>query len=124
MDACIDLEPILTVSREEVVLSLVQMCRDKGRGDEAIDPVPAAIRSGGTDPAKHVVQSQLGEPMVKTLATYTGGKDAHEKAGLILSLIAGFDVGRRIIGVDAMQASRNEALRPYLTDAIGVILKG
>lgn len=124
MDACIDLKPILTGSREEVVLSLVQICLDKGNGTESFDPVLAAIRSGGTDPAKSVVQSQLGEPMVQTLATYIGGKDARQKAGLILSVVAGFEVGRCIIGVDAMQASQNEVLRPYLTDAIGVILNG
>ena len=39
-------------------------------------------------------------------------------------IAAGFDVGRRIMGVEAMQASQNAALRPHLTAAIRTILEG
>ena len=124
MDACIDLGPVLEGTPDEAVLNLVEICLSKGEAASDFDPVLAAIRSGGTEPAKDVVQSQLGEPMVATLAAYIGGDDAQEKAGLMLSIVAGFDVGRRIIGAEAMQASQNPALRPHLTAAIRAVLEG
>ena len=124
MDACIDLEPILKGAPAEAVQNLVAICLDKGATNLEFDPVLAAIRSGGTDPAKDVVRTQLGEPMVATLAAYIGGQDAQEKAGLILSIVAGFDVGRRIIGVDAMQSDRNLTLQRHLKAAIAAVLIG
>ena len=124
MDACIDLGPVLAGTPDEAILNLVEICLSKGEAALDFDPVLAAIRSGGTEPAKDVVRSQLGEPMVATLAAYIGGDDAPQKAGVILSIVAGFDVGRRIMGVEAMQASQNAALRPHLTAAIRAVLEG
>ncbi len=120
---CVDFGPLLALPREQFAEAVADHILGKQKHPDTPDPMFVALRSSTSPDATRVVREELSDRMTEALATYLGGGDAaQEMAALILSLMAGFDVGRHLIGNAALEASRNDRLRPRLAAAIGALL--
>jgi len=122
MEGCFDLRPLKGVSRDQLVTALIDIALAKADHRTGFDPMVVAIKSSGSAEAHAVIRRTLGNPMVKDLAAIIGGPQAHQRAGLLLSLVSGVFVGRVSVGADALARQEDEALRDLLQAAMGAVL--
>ncbi|MEM8649992.1 MAG: TetR family transcriptional regulator [Pseudomonadota bacterium] len=122
MGACFDLTPLKGLSTEKMVSALVDIALEKANLGKEFDPMVVAVRSSGSSSAQGIISKQLGNPMVEELASIIGGKEAQQKAGVILSMVSGIFVGRVSIGAQALSSDEDEVIRPLLTAAFHAVL--
>ncbi|MEM8836596.1 MAG: TetR family transcriptional regulator [Pseudomonadota bacterium] len=123
MEHCIDLKPLADVKADDLPAQLAKIALSKQKHPSKFDPMFAAIRSSSSEDAQQIVKEEMGNPMVAELAAQLGGKDAEIRAALILSVLAGFDVARHLIGPDALDPANDELLQPRLEAAIRAIFE-
>ncbi|NOD95398.1 TetR family transcriptional regulator [Ruegeria sp. HKCCD4884] len=122
MEECIDLAPLHGLSPNEMVEALTDIALDKADPTGGFDPMVVAIKSSGSEEAHDVIRNKLGNPMVEQLAALIGGKDADQKAGMLLSIVSGMFVGRVSVDADALSAEHDDALRTLLGQAMTAVL--
>ncbi|WP_424933058.1 TetR family transcriptional regulator [Amaricoccus macauensis] len=123
MEECLDLGALTEVADADLPAAIAEMALAKDGGASGFDAMIAAIRSSSSEAARRIVREELGEPMVAALAERLGGSDADTRAALVLSVVAGFDVSRHMICVDALDRTHDDRLRPRLQAAIAAILE-
>lgn len=77
-----------------------------------LDPTLAFVRSAGSRTVASVVNRAIEDNVVSKLATWLGGRDAEQRASLIVAHLAGFDMMRRIVHVGALAPDHLEAIAP------------
>jgi hypothetical protein len=85
---------------------------------DGYDPTFAVVRSAASPDAVPAMRAAIEDGMLSPLAAALDGADARERAGLILSLIAGYDLVARIIGVDPVADGDGTTMRRLLRDTI------
>ena len=110
MRGCFDMSDLLALPCEAFPEALAAYMVGKRKSAEEFDPMFAAIRSSTNPGILCIAREELGDTTAEALAAYLGGEDADERAALILSLMAGFDVGRHLIGNDALGFERDASL--------------
>ncbi|NOD88835.1 MULTISPECIES: TetR/AcrR family transcriptional regulator [unclassified Ruegeria] len=122
MEECIDLDPLHGLSPNEMVEALADIALGKADPTGGFNPMVVAIKSSGSEEAQDVIRNKLGNPMVEQLAALIGGKDADQKAGMLLSIVSGMFVGRVSVDADALSAEHDDALRTLLGQAMTAVL--
>ncbi len=122
MEQCIDLSALFERDISDFPSAIVDTALTKRVDPQVFDPMYAAVRSSSSEVALKIAKEQLGNPMVRELAEYLGGKDAEVRAALVLSLVAGFDIARHLIGPDALDRDNDKTLRPRLEAAVRAII--
>ena len=77
-----------------------------------LDPTLAFVRSAGSPTVASMVNKAIEANVVARLAQWLGGKDAEQRAGLIVAHLAGFDMMRRIVNVGSLGPEHLEAIAP------------
>jgi AcrR family transcriptional regulator len=124
LKGCVDFDPMLALPREHFAEALADHLLSKEKNLGAADPMYAALRSCTSPEATLIAREELSDRMTRVLAEYLGGgPQAERTAALILSLMAGFDVGRHLIGNHALEPVHDQHLRPMLAAAIRAIIE-
>ena len=80
-------------------------------GDD-LDPTLAFVRSAGNSNVNSMLSEAIERKVVAKLAGWLGGKDAEQRAALIVAHLAGFDMLRRMIDVKALAPEHLDAIAP------------
>jgi AcrR family transcriptional regulator len=120
---CLDFDPLLSLPRTDFSSALADHMLSKRKTAGEPDPMFAMLRSSTSPEATAIAREELSDRLSEALAAYLGGDAAAEKAALLLSFMAGFDVGRHLIGNTALEPSNDDRLRPMVTAAIRAILE-
>lgn len=123
MRDCIDFDSLLAVPHGDFPAALAAFMVAKRKSPDEFDAMFAAIRSATSQEALAIVREEVGDPMARALRDYLGGEKADERAALILSLMAGFDVARHVIGNDALGYENDKSLQERLAAAIEALMQ-
>ena len=85
---------------------------------EDFDPMAALVRSAGDPEIGDHVRAALAEQVIRPMTDKVSGNDAEQRAAVLLSLLAGFDLFRRAIGVDALNGANVENAQRILETSI------
>jgi len=80
------------------------------------------LRSSGNPRAAEICREQIERHQQRRLASAIDGVDAAERAAIALSLIAGFQLMRQMVGLDALDAASPGRLAALLTPALAALL--
>jgi AcrR family transcriptional regulator len=89
-------------------------------GAEDLDPFLLMLRSAGDPRAAEIIRDGIQRHVRKDLVNLLGGRDAPERAELMLSVIAGLWLMRKVIGTPALA----EADPAELAERVSRILEG
>ncbi len=103
--AAISLDALIEVERSEFGIRTAHYMATKTLGPGEFDPTLALIRSIGSPTVGRKLASAIETVVVAQLADWIGGEAAEQRAGLILSEIIGFDILRRIVGLESLAPS-------------------
>ncbi|WP_419907492.1 TetR family transcriptional regulator [Hoeflea sp.] len=95
-------------------------------GEEIGPTLLAFVRSAGSVDVRDLVSRAIHRQIVLPLAGWLGGKDAEQRAALIVAHMTGFDTLRRVVGIDSLSPEHEEAiierfakvLQGYVDDAL------
>lgn len=103
-NSAVGIHTLLAGPKETLGLQLAEYFASKERDDHQFDATIALLHSIGSQDVnrhiKHILESQF----IDRLASHIGGKRAEQRAALIISQLLGFDVLRRVLGVEALSA--------------------
>ncbi|SEM19396.1 transcriptional regulator, TetR family [Luteibacter sp. UNCMF331Sha3.1] len=80
------------------------------------------LRSSGNPRAVAICREQIERHQQRRLASTVDATDAAERAAVALSLIAGFQFMRQMVGLGALDASSPDRLAAVLTPALAALL--
>jgi hypothetical protein len=92
------------------------------RANRGFDPMLALIRTAASPSCAPALQAALDSQVIAPLASRLEGEDRHARAGLILATMAGYDLMKRIIAVDALQGGAGIHRRDHLAAALQQIV--
>ncbi|MEX0503790.1 TetR family transcriptional regulator [Alphaproteobacteria bacterium LSUCC0719] len=92
------------------------------RANRGFDPMLALIRTAASPSCAPALQAALDTQVIAPLASRLEGGDRHARAGLILATMAGYDLMKRIIAVDALQGGAGIHRRDHLAAALQQIV--
>lgn len=95
----------------------------KERVDEG-DPVLALLRSAGSPEVGPEVREALSRQVIAPIADSLGGEDAKARASMLISVLGGYDLFRRIIGLSEMNADAPEAVQSMLETTLAQLMGG
>ena len=82
------------------------------------------LRSASSERAAEIGREQIEKGHQKTLAAALRGDRAHQRAALVLSLIAGFQVMRQMIGLSALADAKPDVLIKTLAPLFQQLIDG
>ena len=80
------------------------------------------FRSTNSETAARIARERIEETHHRTARAVIGGKDAGTRAAVFLSFVAGFQMMRQMIGLEALVKADPKRLASILTPVIGAIL--
>jgi AcrR family transcriptional regulator len=86
-----------------------------GANDTPLDGFLITLRSAGSKEAAKIGRKQVTQGQLKMLASALRGPHAEERAAVILSIVAGFQAMRQMMGLPALTDAKPEVLREILT---------
>ncbi len=92
------------------------------RANRGFDPMLALIRTAASPSCAPALQAALDTQVIAPLASRLEGGNRHARAGLILATMAGYDLMKRIIAVDALQGGAGIHRRDHLAAALQQIV--
>ena len=96
----------------------------KSHEGEALDPTLATVRSLGNPNVAKMLNDTTEEVVVKKFADWLDGENTHERAALIVSHLAGFDMMRRLVGAEALSAERADTIIPLFAKTLQFYVDG
>ena len=82
------------------------------------------MRSASSEPAADIARAQIEKCYHKTLTAALSGKLAPQRAALVLSIVAGFQMMRQMIGLSALAETDSAALVSLLTPVFDRLIEG
>ena len=73
-----------------------------GTGDTPLEGFQIMLRSAGSDRAAEIAREQIELHYLRTMTTTLSGDLAAQRAGLVFAIVAGVQVMRQMIGLDAL----------------------
>ncbi len=89
-----------------------------------LDGFQMMLRSAGSERAAELAKAAIENNHYRNLAAILQGDHAPERAALILSLVAGVQIMRQMIGLDALTEADPETLSRLLEPIIEALIKG
>ena len=90
---------------------------------QGFDPTMVLLHSAPHPDAGGVLRAALAEQVASPLATWLGGPDARERAGLVVAVLFGFTLTRDVIGASVLGA-HEEVLVGHLGDVLQRLING
>ncbi len=81
------------------------------QGDD-LDPTLAFLRSAGSAVVAERLSDAVDQQVIAKLARWLGGKDAEQRAALIIAQLVGFDMLRRMVNIEALAPQHIDAVAP------------
>ena len=91
-------------------------------GATPLDGFVILFRSASSPEVAAIARDQIASIHQRNLAGALDGPDAEERAALLLSLVAGFQMMRQMLALDALAGADRETLVRLLTPAIAAIV--
>lgn len=88
------------------------------------DPTLALIRAASSKDAVHVLKKALDQQFTELLAARLEGENKIERAALIGSLLAGFDLTARVVGVKTTKGPDKSAIEALLAKSLQDLVDG
>ncbi len=88
------------------------------KGDKEFDPVIALLRASTSKEAIPLLRETVESQIIKPLAARLDGDAAHERASLIVTQLAGYDLLNRIVDVQTTSANGEKAITQLLAKTI------
>lgn len=85
---------------------------------KTFDPMTALLKSAASTDVRDVIADAIAKRVVAPIAEKIGGEEAETRAAMIVACLGGFDLFRRIIGLDAMSGARTASLSVLLKKAL------
>ena len=104
-------ETLASPSGEKLAAALVELTKE---GATPLDGFLIMHRSGSSARAAEIGRRELENRYQKVLASALGGADAKERAAIIISLVAGFQIRRQMIGLSALARANQKTLAKLL----------
>ena len=82
------------------------------------DPMAALVRSAGSGEIGGTVRAAITHQVIEPMSKALSGQAAEQRAAVLLSLLAGFDLFRRAIGVSALNGQNADAAQSVLEASI------
>jgi hypothetical protein len=117
--ATFSVEPLLSDSKEGFGYRLAEYVLGKEKVD--FDATLAMIRSAGNHDAARMLREGLDERFVAPLATWLGEPSSQERAGMVVSILAGVAIMRDVLEIEALKSNR-EVICQLLGDALQRII--
>ena len=92
-------------------------CNKTHVGDD-LDAILACLRSINSETVTATVFEATEHRVVERLARWIGGRNARQRAALIVAQLVGFDMMRRVNGLSALEAECAQLALPYLAATI------
>ncbi|MBT3625003.1 MAG: TetR family transcriptional regulator [Gammaproteobacteria bacterium] len=99
------------VPREELGEAIADFWINRVTPNHGFDATMALLRSVGSQQVNAQLRDVVENQHINRLAAILGGRNAHQRAALIISQIIGIDTSRRILGVDAMSDVHRKTVR-------------
>jgi len=106
---------------EDIARGLVDQTK---HGATPLDGFQIMLRSASSKVAAEIAREQIERHHYKTTATALRGPHAAERAALLLSMIAGFQVLRQMIGLTALAEAEPKALAKMLGRVFQLLIEG
>lgn len=107
--ATFSIEPLLPVTKEGFGHELARYVLTKEKTD--FDATLAMIRSAGNHDAARMLREGLEERFVGPLADWLGEPSAQERAGMVVSVLAGVAIMRDVLGIGPLKDNHEEVCR-------------
>lgn len=112
------LAPLLAEGKDGFGLRLASYMANKHLSDGDLDPTQVFVRSIGSVTVGPALSEATQTQHIAALADWLGGENAEERAAMIMAELLGFDMLRRIAGIDAFNRPDNQALITYFARAV------
>lgn len=106
---------------DAIARALVQIT---GPGDTPLDGFLMLMNSASSARAAEIGREVIEAAPQKTVARAVQGRNAAQRAALVLSLVAGFQIMRQAIGLDALAKTDPEVLAGLLAPLFEQLMKG
>lgn len=111
-DTGLGMHEILSGSKENLGREVADYYINKPKVSDGFDATMALLRSIGGDEAVNLqLREMIETQFITRLADLIGGQNAEQRAAFIISQIVGFDVLRRVLGVEAMSDEHKTKIR-------------
>lgn len=94
------------------------------QGEKEFDPVIALLRASTSKEAIPLLRQTVETQILSPLAERLHGTDRHERASLIITQLAGFDLLNRIVAVQTTSAENGAALTRHLAKLLQDLVDG
>ena len=105
------MEEVLSVPKEQLGEAIAGFWIDIEKSSVEFDATMALLRSVGSHQVTSQLRAVVEDQHIDRLAGYIGGRNARQRAALIISQIIGIDTSRRVLGVEAMNDKNKETIR-------------
>jgi len=105
-------ETLASPSGEKLAAALVELTKE---GATPLDGFLIMHRSGSSARAAEIGRAEIEKRYQKILAPALGGPDAQQRAAILISLVAGFQIMRQMIGLSALTRANSKTLLKLLT---------
>ena len=88
------------------------------------DPTLVLLRSAASPEAGGVLRAALAEQVATPLASWLGGADGRERAGLVVAVLFGFAFTRDVVGASPLADGERGALEAHLGSVLQRLIDG
>jgi AcrR family transcriptional regulator len=108
-------ETLVSPKAENIAAALVELTK---KGATPLDGFLIMHRSGSSARAAEIGREQIEKRYQKLLAPALGGENAEQRAAILVSIVAGFQIMRQMIGLSALSKADPKVLAKLLTPLI------
>ena len=112
-----DISPLLELDDDNFAEQVAEHFASKPP-KQGFDPMMALLNSLGSSEVGDLVRSTLTNRLIKPLSQKLGGESSEVRAAILISQLAGFDLFRRMIRIDALALASPSELSAILRDGI------
>ncbi|MEM9726841.1 MAG: TetR family transcriptional regulator [Pseudomonadota bacterium] len=120
----ISMEAFMGAPRDRFGEEIATLMATKSKSADELDPTLLLVRSIASPAVGTKLRDAMERGFVAELAAWLGGEDAEQRAALILVEILGFDLLRRVAGLDAFSPAKVEPARRRLARTIQAHVDG
>jgi AcrR family transcriptional regulator len=124
MHQAFDISPLLTGDRSSFGLHVARYIVTKKVDRTRFDPMLAMLRSAPSAEGGAILRTAVEEQVSKPLADWLGDPAPAARAEVIISLLAGFDLMRNLVGIGFSSADGDEDLIRVFAAALQAVVDG
>lgn len=114
----ISIDEMLEVDKQDFGATMGGLMSTKDLEYSELDPTAAFVKSINSPNVGPLLAKMMDEEIVPKLASWLGGRDAEQRAALILAQMLGFEVFRRIAKVQSLNEPNSEVVAKFLAKSL------